>query len=126
MKSRYLAVAIVLILVIGFVVAQEKAKPVYVSSGENTTDSAGPELSKIVDLCAKDEEKKFEKEWSKYVSENNLNGAELKETINWVSDKAAIQRKNNKLMNGSERESEIWKEEIQKFMNEVARRAQMM
>jgi hypothetical protein len=126
MKMRYIAVTSVLILVIGLVVAKEKSKPVYISSVENTTESAGPELSKIVDLCAKDEEKKFEKEWSKYVIENDLKGTELKETIDWVSDEAANKRKNNKRINGKESDSEDWKEERQKLMNELARRAQMI
>jgi hypothetical protein len=126
MKMRYIAVTIVLIFVVGFVEAIEKTKPVYISSGENTTESAGSELSKIVDLCAKDEEKKFEKEWSEYVIENDLKGTELQETINWVSDKAAIQRKNNKRMNGNESDSEVWKEERQKLMNALAQRAKMI
>ena len=126
MKMRYMAVTIVLILVIGLVVAKEESKPVYISSAESTTESAGPELSEIVDLCAKDEAKKFGKEWSKYVIENDLKGTELQETINWVSDEAAIQRKNNKQINGKESDSEAWKEERQKLMNELARRAQMI
>jgi hypothetical protein len=126
MKMRYIAVTSVLILVIGLVVAKEKSKPVYMASLENTTQSAGPELSEIVDLCAKDEEKKFEKEWSKYVIENDLKGTELQETIDWVSDEAANQRKNNKQINGKESDSEDWKEERQKLMNELARRAQMI
>ena len=126
MKMRYIAVTIVLIFVVGFVEAIEKTKPVYISSGGNTTESAEPELSKIVDLCAKDEEKKFEKEWSKYVIENDLKGTELQETINWVSDKAAIQRKNNKRMNGNESDSEVWEEERRKLMNALAQRAKMI
>ena len=128
MKMRYIAVTSVLILVIGFVVAKEKSKPVYISSAESTTESSGPELSEIVDLCAKDEEKKFEKEWSKYVIENDLKGTELKQTIDWVSGEAANQRKNNKRINGkeSDSDSEDWKEERQKLMNELARRAQMI
>jgi hypothetical protein len=107
-------------------VAKEKSKPFYISSAENATESAAPELSEIVDLCAKDEEKKFGKEWSKYVIENDLKGTELKETIDWVSDEAANKRKNNKRINGKESDSEDWKEERQKLMNELARRAQMI
>ena len=121
MKMRYAAVTIVLFLVIGLVVAQEKTKPVYISSGESTTDSGRPELSEIVDLCAKDEKKKFENKWSNYVIENNLKGTELQETIKRVSDEAAIQR-----MNGNESDSEAWKEEQRKLMNELARRAKMI
>jgi hypothetical protein len=126
MKTRYAAVTMVLFLVLGLVVAQEKTKPVYISSGENTTDSGRPELSKIVDLCAKDEKKKFEKKWSNYVIENNLKGTELQETIKRVSDEAAIQRKNNQRMNGNESDSEAWKEEQRKLMNELARLAKMI
>ena len=121
-----MAVTSVLILVIGFVVAKEKTKPVNISSAENTTESARSELSEIVDLCAKDKEKKFKTEWSKYVIENDLKGKELQETIHWISDEAAIQRKNNKQMNGKESNSEAWKKERQKLMNELARRAQMI
>ena len=121
-----MAATIALILVVGFVVATEKTKPVYIASTENTTESAGSELSEIVDLCAKDKEKKFEKEWSKYVIKNELKGKELQETINWVSDEAAIQRKHSKQMNGKESDSEAWKKERQKLMNELARRAQMI
>ena len=126
MKMRYAAVTMVLFLVIGLAGAQEKTKPVYISSGENTTDSGSPELSKIVNLCAKDEKKKFEKEWGNYVIENNLKGTELQETIKRVSDEAAIQRKHSKQMNDKESDSEAWKKERQKLMNELARRAQMI
>ncbi len=121
MKMRYIAVTSVLILVIGFVVAKEKTKPVYISLAENTTESARSELSEIVDLCAKDKENKFKNEWSKYVIENDLKGKELQETIHWISDEAAIQRKNNKQMNGKESDSEAWKKERRKLMNELAR-----
>jgi len=126
MKMRYAAVTMVLFLFISLVVAQEKTKPVYISSDENSTDSGRRELSKIVDLCAKDEKKKFEKIWSNYVIKNKLKGTELQETINRVSDEAAIQRKNNQRMNGNESDSEAWKEEQRKLMNELARRARMI
>ena len=121
-----MAVTIALILVVGFVVAREKTKPVYISSAEYTTESTGSELSEIVDLCARDKQNKFEKEWSKYVIENDLKGTELQETIDWVSDEAANKRKNNKRINGKESDSEDWKEERQKLMNELARQAQMI
>ncbi len=126
MKMRYAAVTMVLFLVIGLAGAQEKTKPVYISSGENTTDSGSPELSKIVDLCAKDEKKKFEKKWSNYVIENNLKGTELQETIKRVSDEAAIQRKKNRHKNGNESDDKAWKAERQKLMDEIARQARML
>jgi ribonucleotide reductase beta subunit family protein with ferritin-like domain len=123
MKKRFILVTIALILVAGLVVAGEKNKPDRISAGENTTESAVPELSKIVVLCATDEKEKFEKEWGKYVAQNDLKGAELQETITWVSDEAAMQRKQNKRMRGDESNDQAWKAERQKLMSEIARRA---
>jgi hypothetical protein len=123
MKTRFILVTFFLILVSGFVLATEKSKAVPISAGENTTDSVVPELSEIVVLCATDEEEKFEKKWSKYVAQNDLKGAELQETINWVSGEAAIQRKKNKRNHDDEINDEAWKAERQKMMSEIARRA---
>ena len=123
MKIRFILVVIALILVAGFVVAGEKNKPAQISAGENTTESVVPELSKIVVLCATDEKEKFEKEWSKYVAQNKLEGADLQKTISWVSDEAAMHRKKNKHMHDDENNDQAWKEERQKLMSEIARRA---
>ncbi len=123
MKTRFILVTIALILVAGPVVAAEKSKPYRISAGENTSESAVPELSKIVVLCATDEKEKFEKEWGKYVAQNDLEGAELQETITWVSNEAAIQRKENRRMHGDESSDKNWKAERQKLMSEIARRA---
>ena len=125
MKTRSMLTTIALILVAGFVMAGEESKPVRVSTVENTTDSALPELSEIVDLCASDEEEKFKMEWSNYVAQNDLKGDELQKTIAWVSDEAAIQRKKHKHMNGDDGDDEAWKEERQKLMNEFARAARL-
>ena len=123
MKKRFILVTIALILVAGFVVAAEKNKPVRALASENTTETAVPELSKIVVLCATEEEEKFEKEWSKYVAQNDLKGAELQKTITWVSDEAAMQRKQNMRANDDESNDKAWKAERQKMMSEIARRA---
>jgi len=123
MKMRFFIVTITLILVTGFVVAAEENKPAGISPSDNSSESAVPELSKIVVLCAADENDKFEKEWGKYVAHNNLKGTELQKTINWVSDEAAIHRRKNKHINGDESNDEAWKAERQKLMSEIARRA---
>jgi len=123
MKTRFMLVPIALLFAAGSVVATEKIKPVSISATENTTESVVPELSKIVVLCANDEEEKFKKEWGKYVAQNDLKGAELKETISWVSDEAAIQRHKNKRMHGDESNDEAWKAERQELMSEIAERA---
>ena len=123
MKTRFILVTIALILVAGLVVAAEKSKPDRISAGEAATESAVPELSKIVVLCATDEEEKFEKEWSKYVAQNDLKGADLQKTITWVSDEAAIQRHKNKRMHGDESNDKAWIAERQRMMSEIAERA---
>jgi ribonucleotide reductase beta subunit family protein with ferritin-like domain len=123
MKTHLLLVTIALFFIAGFVVAEEKSKSVRISAGENTTESVVPELSKIVVLCATDDEDKFEKEWGKYVAQNDLKDAELQKTINWVSDEAAIQRRKNKHMHGDENNDKAWIAERQKLMSEIARRA---
>ena len=126
MKKRFILVTIALILVAGPIVAGEKNKSDRISPGKSTTESVVPELANIVDLCATDEEEKFKKEWSRYVSQNDLKGAELKKTINWVSDEASIQRKKNKHMNDDESDDKAWKAERQKLMEELARQATML
>ena len=126
MKTRFILVTIALILFTGLIVAEETKKPDRISPGKNTTESVVPELAKIVVLCAADEEEKFEKAWSKYVSQNDLKGAKLKETINWVSDEASIQRKKNKQTNGDETDEKAWKAERKKLMDELARQVMML
>jgi ribonucleotide reductase beta subunit family protein with ferritin-like domain len=123
MKTYFMFVTIALFLIAGFVVAEEKSKPVRILAGETTTESVVPELSKIVVLCATDEEDKFEREWSKYVAQNDLKDAELQETIKWVSGEAAIQRRKNKHIYGDESNDKAWIAERQKLMSEIARRA---
>jgi hypothetical protein len=123
MKTRFIFVPIALFLATSLVVAGEKNKSVRISAGESTTESVVPELSKIVVLCATDEEEKFEKEWSKYVAQNDLKGAELQNTITWVSNEAAIQRHKNKRMHGNESNDKAWKAERQRMMSEIAERA---
>jgi hypothetical protein len=126
MKTCFILVTIALILVASPIVAEEKNKLDRTPPGNSATESAVPELANIVDLCAKDEEEKFKKEWSKYVSQNDLKGAELKKTISWVSDEAIIQRKKNKHMIGDESDDEAWKAERKKLMEELARQAKML
>ena len=123
MKMRFVLVPIALLFAAGSVVATEQVKPVSISATENTTESVVPELSKIVVLCATEDEKKFEKEWGKYVAHNDLKGAKLQETITWVSDEAAIQRHRNKRKDGDESNDEAWKAERQRMMSEIAERA---
>jgi len=126
MKTRFILVTIALILFTSLIVAEETNKPDRISPGKNTTKSVVPELAKIVVLCATDEEDKFEKAWSKYVSQNDLKGAKLKETINWVSDEATIQRKKNKQTNGDEIDDRAWKAERKKLMDELARQVMLL
>jgi hypothetical protein len=125
MKTRFILVIIALILLVGVTVASEKSMTLSVSSGESTTESVVPELSEIVVLCATEKEKKFKKEWSNYVAYNDLKGDKLQETITWVSDEAASQRKHTKRMLGEESDDEAWKAEREKLMNDIARQAMM-
>jgi len=126
MKKRFVLVTIALIFVAGPIMAEETNKPDRISSGKNTTESVVPELAKIVVLCATDEEEKFEKEWSRYVSQNDLKGAKLKETINWVSDEATILRKKNKQTKDDEIDDKAWKAKRKKLMDEIARQVMML
>jgi hypothetical protein len=123
MKTRFILLTIALILVAGLLVAAEKNKPDRLSSGDNNTESGASELSKIVVLCATEEEEKFEKEWGEYVAQNDLSGAELQETITWVIDEAVMQRKKNRDMHGDDSNDKDWQAEHQKLMSEIARRA---
>ena len=125
MKTRLILVIIALIFVAGSANAGDKNKAVSISAGENTAESVVPELSKIVVLCATEKEKQFKKEWSNYVAYNDLKGDKLQETITWVSDEAATQRKHTKHMLGEENDEEAWKAEREKLMNELARQAMM-
>lgn len=94
-----------------------------VSSKANTADSVQPELSKIVVLCASEQEEQFEKEWRQYVNKKGLKGAELKETIAWVSEEAAAQRKKERATSEPEAADEEWIEKRRQLMTEVAERA---
>ncbi len=125
MKTRLILVIIAFIFVAGSANAGDKNKAVSISAGENTAESVVPELSKIVVLCATEKEKQFKKEWSNYVAYNDLKGDKLQETITWVSDEAATQRKHTKRMLGEENDEEVWKAEREKLMNELARQAMM-
>lgn len=93
-----------------------------VATAAEPIESVVPELSEIVVLCAQDEKKKFEKEWSKYVSEHDLKGVKLKETIAWVSEEAATQRKKTR-KKGNKEEDEAWLEERRRLMSEIADKA---
>lgn len=88
-----------------------------------TTDSVQPELSKIVVLCATEQEAQFEKEWRQYVNKKGLKGAELKETIAWVSEEAAAQRKKERAKDEPEAADEEWIEKRRQLMTEVAEKA---
>jgi len=87
-----------------------------------TRESVTPELSKIVVLCANEQEKQFEKEWKQYVDTHELKGPELNETIAWVSKEAAHQRKKEGKLKTDKDEAE-WAEKRRNFMREVADRA---
>ena len=125
MKTSLILMTIALIFAVGSTVAGEKSRVVSISTGENTADSVVPELAEIVVLCATEKEKKFKKEWSRYVAYNDLEGDKLQETISWVSDEAASQRKHTKRMLGEESDEEAGKAERQKLMNELARQAML-
>lgn len=94
-----------------------------VNSKTNTADSVRSELSKIVVLCASEQEEQFEKEWRQYVNKKGLKGAELKETIAWVSDEAAAQRKQERATGETESVDEEWLEKRRQLMTEVAEKA---
>ena len=123
---RFVLVTIALFFASDSIAVEEKIKSARISSDENTTESVAPELANIVVLCAEEEEKRFEKEWSRYVAHKDLKGAELQKTINWVSDEAVVQRKKNRQKNGGDSDDKAWKEERQKLMDELARRARML
>lgn len=100
------------------------AKAERVSQGAaEPADSTVPELSEIVVLCAQDEKKKFEKEWSRYVSKHDLKGVELQETIAWVSEEAATRRKKDRKKEQGGKEDQAWLEERRRLMSEIADRA---
>ncbi len=103
MKTRLILVIIAFIFVAGSANAGDKNKAVSISAGENTAESVVPELSKIVVLCATEKEKQFKKEWSNYVAYNDLKGDKLQETITWVSDEAATQRKHTNIQQSRHR-----------------------
>jgi len=123
---RFVLVTVALFFASDSIAVEEKIKSARISSDENTTESVAPELANIVVLCAEEEEKRFEKEWSRYVAHKDLKGAELQKTINWVSDEAVVQRKKNRQKNGGDSDDKAWKEERQKLMDELARRARML
>lgn len=94
-----------------------------VNSKASTAESVRPELSRIVVLCATEQEEQFEKEWRQYVNKKGLKGAELKETIAWVSDEAAAQRKKERATDKTEPVDEEWLEKRRQLMTEVAEKA---
>lgn len=94
-----------------------------VKSSSVPVESVQPELSKIVVLCATEQEEQFEKEWSQYVSKKKLHGAELKQTIAWVSEEAARERKMERLESTEQMSEEDWLEKRRAFMSEVAEKA---
>lgn len=94
-----------------------------VNSKASTTESVQSELSKIVELCASEHEAQFEKEWRQYVNKKSLKGAELKETIAWVSDEAAAQREQERAAGETGATDEEWIEKRRQLMNEVAEKA---
>ena len=100
-----------------------KSSKLAVKSKSVPVDSVQPELSKIVVLCASEQEEQFEKEWSQYVSKKKLHGAELKETIAWVSEEAAEKRQRERLESGEKLSEEDWLEKRRAFMSEVAEKA---
>ncbi len=125
MKTRFIKVTIALIFVLGSAVAVENSRAGSLVAVENTRDSVVAELSEIVVLCATEKEKKFKKEWSRYVAHNDLKGASLQETISWVSDEAAMQRKHTVHSDSEENDDEVWKAEQEELMNELARQAML-
>lgn len=125
MKSRFILVTIALFFAASSTGAGEKNKTLSISASESTANSVVPELSEIVVLCATEKEKKFKKEWSRYVAHNDLKGTKLQETISWVRDEAASQRKDIRHIKGEEYDDEAWKAEREKLMNELARQAML-
>jgi hypothetical protein len=95
-----------------------------VAETPETTEPVTPELAGIVVLCAHDEKEKFEKEWSRYVQEHELKGAELQKTIRKVSDEAVAYRARERLLveEKEQQEEEAWKAEKRRQMQEAARK----
>ncbi len=121
MKKVIYTIIITLTLLSNSVAVAGSSNPVPLSTGVETAESTETDLNEIVILCASDEEKKFEKEWGKYVAKNDLKGKDLQSTIDWVSNEADLHR--HKVSHGDVKNDEAWKEERKKFMTEVARRA---
>ncbi|NND45966.1 MAG: hypothetical protein HKN58_11635 [Xanthomonadales bacterium] len=94
-----------------------------VKSKDAKVESVQPELSNIVVLCASEKEEQFEKEWRQYVNKKGLKGAELKQTIAWVSKEAAQKRKQDRSAEQSAEADEAWLEKRRAFMQEVAEKA---
>jgi hypothetical protein len=105
------------------VASVKKTATLQVADGSQTTESVVPELAKIVVLCATEEEEKFKQEWSKYVSDHDLKGAELKKTIREVSNQAEAYRAREMALTENREKEDTWKAERRRFMNEVARKA---
>lgn len=105
-------------------VAGAKASKASMSLKAKTTtrDSVAPELSKIVVLCANEQEEQFEKEWKQYVDKHELQGPELSETIAWVSKEAAHQRKTEGKLK-SDKDEKAWALKRSEFMRQVADKA---
>jgi hypothetical protein len=121
MKTSIIAIAISALLLTGSALAGEiKTARLASAKPADPVESVAPELSKIVVLCAQEKDQQFKKAWREYVDENDLNGPKLKETIAWVSEEAASQRKAAGL---STKDEKAWAEERRKLMSEIADRA---
>ena len=123
MRTHLISLTIALFLVTDVSMAIETPIPERLAAGLDTNKTATTELSEIVDLCAKEKEKKFEEKWSTYVTQNGLKGTELTDTIAWVSSEAATQRKSSKGRHGIKKDHEAWKAKRKKLMAEIARKA---
>ena len=103
MRTHLTLLTITLILIIDVSMATVTGMPERLATGLDWSETATTELSEIVDLCAEEKEERFEKKWSTYVAQNDLNGTELKDTIDWVSSEAAIQRESYKGKHGDKK-----------------------
>ena len=94
------------------------------SASGNPTQSAIPELSSIVVLCANDSQSSyFRREWGAYVGANNLKGVNLEQTISYVIDEARAQRALKYRVSRGSSEDRDWERSTRKTMNSAARRA---
>ena len=123
MRIHFILLTFVLFLVTDVSMAIEAPMPERLVADLDKSKAAATGLSEIVDLCAKEQEEKFQKKWRTYVTQNGLKGAELEDTIDWVSSEAALQRESHKGTNGDKKADEAWKAKRKKLMAEIARKA---